>query len=80
MKQGGLPGDAQAIKVPEKILIGFSGVVATSDTFIIDQSEMAVDLAGTILRQNRKLTSLIRFRKTSCHSLVRCLVFPRNLK
>ncbi|MBM4307998.1 MAG: DUF434 domain-containing protein [Deltaproteobacteria bacterium] len=65
MKQGGLPGDAQAIKVPEKILIGFSGVVATSDTVIIDQSEKAVDLAATILRQERKLHSLLYLRKTS---------------
>jgi len=61
MKQEGLPGDAQAIKVPEKILIGFPGVVATSDAAIIDRSEKAVDLAATILRQNRKLTSLIHF-------------------
>jgi len=59
MKQGGLPGDAQAIKVPEKILIGFPGVVATSDTVIIDKSKMAVDLAGTILKNQRKLRSLI---------------------
>jgi len=61
MKREGLPGDAQAIKVPEKILIGFPGVVATSDTAIIDRSEKAVDLAAAILRKNRKLTSLIRF-------------------
>ncbi|MBM4339382.1 MAG: DUF434 domain-containing protein [Deltaproteobacteria bacterium] len=61
IKQEALPGDAQAIKVPEKILVGFPGVVATSDTAIIDRSEKAVDLAAAILRQNRKLTSLIRF-------------------
>jgi hypothetical protein len=61
MKQKGLPGDAQAIKVPEKILIGFHGVVATSDTIIIDQSSKAVDLAGTILRRQQRLGHLIHF-------------------
>jgi hypothetical protein len=68
MKQEGLPGDAQAIKVPEKILIGFSGVVATSDTAIIDRSKKAVDLAGTILKHQRKLGSLIRIKR-SFHKL-----------
>jgi len=49
--QEDIPGDALAIKVPEKILIGFEGVVATSDTAIIDQSEEVIDLAGHILRR-----------------------------
>jgi hypothetical protein len=49
--QEGIPGDARAINVPEKILIGFQGVVATSDTAIIDQSEEVIDLAGHILRR-----------------------------
>ncbi|NWF91314.1 MAG: DUF434 domain-containing protein [Syntrophaceae bacterium] len=45
-----LLGDAKAVKVPEKILIGFPGVVATSDTAIIDQSQEVFDLAGHIIR------------------------------
>ncbi|MEW6374867.1 MAG: DUF434 domain-containing protein [Thermodesulfobacteriota bacterium] len=45
-----LPGDASAVKVPEKILIGFPGVVATSDTAIIDRSRQVVDLAGYIVK------------------------------
>jgi len=45
-----LSGDARAVKVPERILIGFPGVVATSDTAIIDQSKRVVDLAGDIIR------------------------------
>jgi hypothetical protein len=65
MSRENLQGDAQALKVPEKILVGFSGVVATSDTAIIDQSRRAVDLACTILRQRRKLESLIRTKKSS---------------
>ena len=52
LKKEELSGDAQAVKVPEKILIGFPGVVATSDTAIIDQSEKVVDLAGYIIRQH----------------------------
>jgi hypothetical protein len=55
-----IPGDAQAVKVPEKILIGFSGVVATSDTSIIDQSNQILDLAACVLRKSLKLESLIQ--------------------
>jgi hypothetical protein len=63
MHQEGIPGDARAINVPEKILIGFQGVVATSDTAIIDQSEEVVDLAGEILKKSGYLESLLRFKK-----------------
>ncbi len=63
LKREGLPGDARAVKVPEKILNGFPGVVATSDTAIIDQSKKAVDLAGSILRQRTNLNSLFRLNK-----------------
>jgi len=51
LKRADLPGDAQAVKVPEKILIGFRGVVATSDTAIINQSRKVADLAGYIIRK-----------------------------
>ena len=68
--QEGISGDARAINVPEKILIGFQGVVATSDTAIIDQSEEVIDLAGHILRKllfrrtkSMAPFSLIRWRK-----------------
>jgi hypothetical protein len=43
-------GDARAVKVPEQILMGFQGIVATSDTAIIDRCEKVVDLAGFILK------------------------------
>ncbi|MGO8987530.1 MAG: DUF434 domain-containing protein [bacterium] len=65
LKLANLPGDALAIKVPEKILIGFPGIIATSDTAIIDQSEKVLDLAGYILRRhlcNRKHVAVIRLR------------------
>ena len=55
-----LPGDAMAVKVPEKILIGFPGIVATSDTAIIDQSEKVIDLAGYILKRRVKSGSILR--------------------
>ena len=62
LKKEKLSGDAQAVKVPEKILIGFRGVVATSDTALIDQSKKVFDLAGVILRKNTKLESLVPWR------------------
>ena len=49
LKRENLPGDAMAVRVPEKILIGFPGMIATSDTVIIDQSKQVVDLAGYII-------------------------------
>jgi len=51
LNQANLPGDAMAVKVPEKILIGFPGMVATSDTAIIDRSKRVLDLAGYIISQ-----------------------------
>jgi hypothetical protein len=51
MKKENLPGIAEATAVPEKTLIGFQGVVATSDTAIIDRSSKVVDLAGHIIRK-----------------------------
>jgi hypothetical protein len=52
-----------AVKVPEKILVGFPGVVATSDTAIIDQSNRALDLAGYILKKKIKLETLVRLSR-----------------
>jgi len=60
LKQEGLPGDAMAVKVPEKTLIGFPGVVATSDTAIIDQSKKVIDLAGYIVSKKIRSKSIIR--------------------
>ena len=63
MQKENLPGDAMAVRVPEKILIGFPGSVATSDTAIIDRSHKVADLAGYVLRKQKKLNSLIRWRR-----------------
>lgn len=63
LKRENLPGDAMALKVPEKILIGFSGVVATSDTAIIDRSDRVIDLAGYILKKTVNLKTFLRLKK-----------------
>lgn len=71
LERENLSGDAIAVRVPEKILIGFPGIIATSDTAIIDQSKKVVDLAGYIIMNlpRRRLksaatnsTHLIRWR------------------
>lgn len=63
LKRENLSGDAMAVRVPEKILIGFPGIIATSDTAIIDPSKQVVDLAGHILREQTKLESLVQLRR-----------------
>ena len=63
LKKENLSGDARAVKVPEKILIGFPGVIATSDTAIIDQSKEVVDLAGDIIVQKIRSKSIIRWKR-----------------
>jgi hypothetical protein len=63
LEKENLSGDALAVKVPEKILIGFQGVIATSDTAIIDQSKKVLDLAGYILGKKIKLESLVRLKR-----------------
>jgi hypothetical protein len=63
LKKEGLPGDALAVKVPEKILIGFQGVIATSDTAIIDQSKRVIDLAGDTIRTKIGSMSLVKLKR-----------------
>ena len=63
LKQVNLPGDAMAVKVPERILIGFPGVIATSDTAIIDQSTKVLDLGCYILTKKIGSKSFLRWKK-----------------
>jgi hypothetical protein len=63
LKREYLLGDAMAVKVPEKILIGFPGVIATSDTAIIDQSKKVLDLAAYIITKRIGSKSLPRWKK-----------------
>jgi len=51
MKERGLSGDALAVKVPERMMVEYKGIVATSDTALIDQSEQVFDLAGHLIRE-----------------------------
>lgn len=61
LKQANVPGDAKAVKVPEKILIGFPGVIVTSDTTVINPSKEVFDLAGYIITKRIRLKSLLQF-------------------
>jgi len=55
-----LAGDALALKVPEKILLGFHGIVATSDRAVIDQSHEVFDLAGALIKRRIRPVSLVK--------------------
>jgi len=63
LKRENLSGDAMAVNVPEKILIGFPGIIATSDTAIIDRSKNVIDLAGYIVGRKIRSKSIIRWRR-----------------
>lgn len=65
MAKQSLPGEALAVPVPERILLGFHGVVATSDTAIIDRCEEIFDLAGGIIRGAEKGVSRLRDHATA---------------
>jgi hypothetical protein len=47
----GLAVQAAAVPVPERLLSGFTGAIATSDTALIDAHAAVVDLAGEIIRR-----------------------------
>ena len=55
MAERGLSGDAQAVKVPERVMVGYQGIIATSDTALIDQSEQVFDLAGHLITQHLRI-------------------------
>lgn len=63
LKRENLLGDAMAVKVPEKILIGYPGVIATSDTAIINPSKKVLDLAGYIITKRIGLRSFLQWKK-----------------
>jgi hypothetical protein len=65
LRQANLPGDATAVKVPEKILIGFPGVIATSDTAIINPSKKVLDLAGYIITKRIGFKYFLQWKKKS---------------
>jgi hypothetical protein len=62
LKDENIPGDARAVRVPEETLIGFNGIVATSDTAIIDRSPEVFDLAGQIIKNRIRPGSLLKLK------------------
>ncbi len=71
LRREGLPGDALALKVPENVLVGFRGIVATSDTAIIDGSRAVFDLAGYLIKKRIKAGTILTFPHPSrCHPSV----------
>ena len=62
MREGGIQGDASAHKVPEHFMAGYEGIIASSDTAVIDQAAQVFDLAGYLIQQTLK-TSYLDLRK-----------------
>lgn len=65
MAEHGLSGDAQAVKVPEQKMVGYKGIVVTSDTALIDQSEQVFDLAGHLITQHLRIPFIDMKKSTS---------------
>jgi hypothetical protein len=61
LKSCNLPGDAQALKVPESRLIGGEGVVASSDSAVLDGVQQGFDLAATAIKCLPQSINLIDF-------------------
>jgi hypothetical protein len=62
MAETGIQGDASALKVPERSMAGYHGIIASSDTALIDLAAQVFDLAGHLI-QERLRTPLIDLRK-----------------
>jgi hypothetical protein len=65
LKEHGIAGDAQAVKVPEQIMVGYQGIIATSDSALIDQSEHVFDLAGHLITQHVRIPFIDMKKSTS---------------
>ena len=61
LKSWNLPGDAQALKVPEKSLVGAEGVIASSDSAVLDEAQQAFDLAAALIKSLPQPLELIDF-------------------
>ena len=61
LKVWNLPGDAQALKVPESRLIGAEGVIASSDSAVLDEVQQALDLAAAVIKALPQKVDLIDF-------------------
>jgi hypothetical protein len=53
-----IEGTAEAVKVPERIMAKWQGVVASSDGAVIDEAQQVFDLAGNVIRARLGITVL----------------------
>jgi hypothetical protein len=56
-----LAGEARALKVPEKQFVGVEGIVASSDSAVVDGVEQGFDLAAAALKLLAKKPHIIDF-------------------
>jgi hypothetical protein len=61
LKSWNLVGNARALKVPESRLTGSEGIVASSDSAILDEVEQAFDLAAAVIQSLPETVHLIDF-------------------
>jgi hypothetical protein len=61
LKKCKLSGDAQALKVPEIRLKGGKGVIASSDSAVLDQAQQGFDLAAAVIKSLPGKVNLIDF-------------------
>jgi hypothetical protein len=57
----GLRGEAKTVKVPEACLLDQSGLVASSDSAVLDRVKEAVDLAGAVISSLGRPLQVIDF-------------------
>ena len=63
LRSWNLSGDAQALKVPETRLIGGAGVVASSDSAVLDEVQRGFDLAAAAIKSLPQGIDLIDFTR-----------------
>ena len=63
LKSWNLSGDAQALKVPESRLIGGEGVIASSDSAVLDEAQRGFDLAAAAIKSLPQGIDLIDFTR-----------------
>ena len=61
LKSWGLSGEAQALKVPEKRFVGAEGIVASSDSAVLDGVKQAFDLAAAVIKIMPQKSEIIDF-------------------
>ncbi|MBW1979636.1 MAG: DUF434 domain-containing protein [Deltaproteobacteria bacterium] len=61
LHRAGLPGDSQAVAVPEHHLFGAQAVVASSDSAVLDRAQQGIDLAGLVVHKLARPVQLVDF-------------------